>query len=66
MRIGCIGLGHIGRHLASNLLAAGYEALPAQPARTDDARDPAVAASRSLRPCRATDVTGADTGDRCV
>lgn len=25
MRIGCIGLGHIGRHLASNLLAAGYE-----------------------------------------
>jgi 3-hydroxyisobutyrate dehydrogenase len=25
MRIGCIGLGHIGHHLAANLLAAGHE-----------------------------------------
>lgn len=25
MRIGCIGLGHIGRHLAANLLAAGFD-----------------------------------------
>ena len=25
MRIGCIGLGNIGRHLATNLLAAGFE-----------------------------------------
>ena len=25
MRVGCVGLGHMGRHLAANLLAAGYE-----------------------------------------
>ena len=25
MRVGCVGLGHIGRHLAANLLAAGHE-----------------------------------------
>jgi nucleoside-diphosphate-sugar epimerase len=25
MRIGCIGLGHIGGHMAANLLAAGHE-----------------------------------------
>jgi 3-hydroxyisobutyrate dehydrogenase len=25
MRIGCVGLGHIGHHLAANLLAAGHE-----------------------------------------
>lgn len=25
MRVGCVGLGHIGHHLAANLLAAGHE-----------------------------------------
>ena len=25
MRIGCVGLGHIGYHFAANLLAAGHE-----------------------------------------
>ena len=25
MKIGCVGLGNIGRHLAANLIAAGFE-----------------------------------------